>query len=101
MHNNSYDTLSQATDDLKKRGYTINFRLKPDSIEDTDSGGSYEASEFTIDEFHRFEGMTNPADMSIVYAVHTEDGKKGTLVEAFGTYEDPLEREMLNKLKTS
>ncbi len=96
---NQYDTLSQATDDLKKRGYELNFNLEPDCIACKDLNKKYNPKSFHIDEFHRFEGMTNPDDMSIVYAVTTDDGKKGTVVDAYGTYEDPMTSDMVQKMR--
>lgn len=97
--NNQYDTLSQATEILKAQGYTLNFNLLANGIECKELGKVYDPATFHIDEFHRFEGMSNPGDMSIVFAVTTEDGKKGTLVDAYGAYEDPLTSEMLQKMK--
>lgn len=96
---NQFETLSQATDNLEKRGYTYNFDLQPDGIECKKLDKTYAPEDFHIDEFHRFEGMTNPDDMSIVFAVTTVDGKKGTLIDAYGTYSDPLSAKMLQKMK--
>ncbi|HYB42610.1 MAG TPA: hypothetical protein VEL75_12605 [Candidatus Methylomirabilis sp.] len=42
-----------------------------------------------IREFHRFEGISDPDDMAIVYAVESRSGVKGTLADAFGVYADP------------
>ena len=42
-----------------------------------------------IAEYHRFEGVSDPGDMSIVYAIETRSGIRGTLVDAFGVYADP------------
>ncbi len=96
---NQYDTLSQAVEELKKRGYTLDFNLKPNCIECRELDKKYDPSTFHIDEFHRFEGMSNPDDMSIIFAITTEDGKKGSLVDAYGTYEDPMTSEMIQKMK--
>jgi hypothetical protein len=38
--------------------------------------------------FYRFEGITDPDDMSILYAIETFDGGKGTLTDAYGRYSD-------------
>jgi len=38
--------------------------------------------------FYRFEGSSDPADNSILFAIETSDGKHGTLVDAFGPYAD-------------
>jgi hypothetical protein len=97
--NNQYDTLSEAIQKLQERGYNLDFNLKPDSIECKELDRKFDPSTFHIDEFHRFEGMTNPDDMSIVFAITTDDGKKGTLVDAYGTYQDPMTSDMVQKMR--
>jgi hypothetical protein len=37
----------------------------------------------------RFEGISDPDDMAIVYALEARSGIRGTLVDAFGVYSDP------------
>jgi hypothetical protein len=37
----------------------------------------------------RFEGASDPADNTILYVIETNDGIKGTLVDAYGSYADP------------
>ena len=54
-----------------------------------EGGKTYRADELTIREFHRFEGISDPDDMSIVYAIESRDGTRGTLVDAFGVYSNP------------
>jgi hypothetical protein len=54
--------------------------------------------DFTVDEFHRFEGMSNTDDNSIVYAISSKDGVKGTLVDAYGMYSENLNEGMIKKL---
>ena len=49
----------------------------------------FRAEDLTIREFHRFEGVSDPDDMSIVYAIESRDGTRGTLVDAFGVYSNP------------
>lgn len=97
MHN--YDTLSEATKDLKKRGYTRDFYLTHDQIECKELDTTYAPSEFSVEEYYRFEGTSNPGDMSVVYAIKSNDGEKGILVDAFGTYSDTTSPELLAKLK--
>lgn len=99
MHNNAYETLSLAINDLKERGYTEDFNLQPDHIICTSDDATYTAQAFEVEEYHRFEGDSNPADMSIVYAIKATDGRKGTLVSAYGTYSDPLSSDIIEKLK--
>lgn len=91
--------MTEAVETLKKRGYTLDFNLNPDSIECRELKKKYDPAEFHIDEFHRFEGISNPDDMSIIFAVTTTDGNKGTLVDAYGPYEDPLTSDMIQKMR--
>ena len=83
----TYNNLVEATNDLMKRGYTENLSLEGDTIDDKEKHIKMTADDFVIDEFYRFEGQTNPSDMSIVYAVTSNKyNLKGVLINAFGTY---------------
>ena len=95
----AYDTLSEAIDDLKTRGYDLDFNLAEKCLECPQLEASYPPSEFEVKEVYRFEGISNPDDMSVVYAIESNDGKKGTLVDAYGAYSDPLSADMIEKLK--
>jgi len=95
----SYDTVSQAVNGLKERGYTLDFNLKSNSLEC--QGQKFDAKEFEIKEFYRFEGTSDPADEAIVYAIESRSGIKGVLVNAFGVYSEPLSDEMVRKLNFS
>jgi len=53
-----------------------------------DSNKSYAPDEVTIVDFYRFEGESNPDDMSILYAIEANDGVRGTISSAYGTYGD-------------
>ncbi|MBZ9730959.1 phosphoribosylpyrophosphate synthetase [Salegentibacter sp. JZCK2] len=91
VERHDYETVSQAIHDLALRGYTTDFKLEPekDKIVDIDRSLELSPEEFEIDEIYRFEGMTDPGDEMIVYAISSLDHKtKGVLVNAFGTYSD-------------
>src|SRR4030095_2364982 len=92
----SYDTVSQAVNGLKERGYTLDFNLKSNSLEC--QGQKYNPKDFEITEFHRFEGSSDPGDEAIVYAIESTNGQKGVLVNGFGVYSEPLSDEMMKKL---
>lgn len=95
----SYDTLSQATTALKEQGYKIDFDFKKGELEDVHSKETYDPNNFHIEKLFRFEGMTNPSDMSIVYAICTKDSKqKGLLIDAYGTYSEDESEEALKKM---
>jgi hypothetical protein len=95
----NYTTLSDATNDLKRRGYSEDLNLKATCIECPTHNLQFHPEEFTIDEFYRFEGMSNPSDNSIVYAISSESGIKGVLVDAYGVYSESLNEAMIQKLK--
>lgn len=83
----NFETSLEAIQDLTKRGYTANLSLEGDTIDDKAQNIQMTADDFEIDEFYRFEGVSNPSDMSIVYAVSSAKyDLKGILVNAFGTY---------------
>jgi hypothetical protein len=82
-----YNNLVEATNDLMKRGYSANLSLEGDTVDDKDKNIQMTPDDFEIDEFYRFEGASNPSDMSIVYAVSSAKySLKGVLINAFGTY---------------
>jgi hypothetical protein len=83
----SYDTLSQAVDDLVKRGYTADFLIQTEKECLICNNNSLELSpeDFVIDEVYRFEGMTDPADESIVFAISSPKyDMKGLVINSFG-----------------
>ncbi len=83
----SYETLVDALQDLNKRGYIANLTLDGNTINDNSQHIQMTADDFEICEFYRFEGATNPSDMSIVYAIESlKHHLKGVLVNAYGTY---------------
>ena len=93
-----YSSLSDATTDLKKRGYTEDFNLKPTCLECPSLKLELHPEHFTVDEFYRFEGMSNPDDNSIVYAISSKQGLKGVLVDAYGVYSDNMSEQKIKKL---
>lgn len=95
----AYETMSEAVNALVKRGYTHDFNLMNDCIISSDKSCKLSPKEFEIDEVHRFDGMTDPGDDNIVYAISSSvDDKKGILVNAYGAYQDGASSEMMAKL---
>ena len=77
------DTLSETMNALRDNGYTDDLNLLDDKIENRTKSKEYPIDEFEVNEYFRFEGMANPADNSILYAITTSDGHKGMLVVKF------------------
>ena len=94
----TYTTLSEAINDLAKRGYTANFNIKNDCIECGDRLRLY-PDEFEIDEIHRFQEMSDVDNESILYAISSpQSGVKGVLVNAYGIYSETATTELVSKL---
>lgn len=95
-----YDTLTDAVSDLEKRGYEYDFILAADCIECKAIDLQLMPEEFEIDEVYRFEGMTDPGDSSVIYAISSPVGNlKGVLIDAYGVYAENVSPELLDKLK--
>lgn len=95
----TYTTLSEAINDLAKKGYTHDFNIKEDCIECTTLQLKLQPEEFEIDEKYRFEEMSDVDSESLLYAISSKDGKvKGLLVNAYGTYADYASFELVQKL---
>ncbi len=94
-----YGTLSEAIEKLKNEGYTKDFNLIDEYLEDKEEKKRYTADEFEVDRVFRFEGMSNPADNSVLYAITTSNGSKGLLTDAYGAYSGQISRTILKKLQ--
>jgi hypothetical protein len=99
MSVNQYGSVTEALDDLARRGFTANFEYLDSAFTAVDSGRSFRAEELTIVEHHRFEGASDPDDTAVVYAVESRDGVRGIVVDAFGMYADPKLGEFLQKVR--
>lgn len=97
----NYQTLVEALDGLKKRGYTLDFNLTNGVLHNSEENIVLHPDDFNITEIHRFEGMSDPGDNSIVYGITSDKyGIKGVFVNAYGVYSDDISEELLKKLNT-
>lgn len=91
--------LSYKLECLEKEGYTDEFRISEEGLKCFTSGEVFQPEDLYIVEHHRFEGITNPDDMAILYVVETKSGKKGTIIDAFGIYADTELMEFMKKVE--
>ena len=96
--NNNYDTLVGAIESLKKLGYTHNFRVTQNGLLVESKGNSYTADEVELNELQRFEGLTNPSDTSILYAVQTNSGERGLVVDSYGVNGSEATSKFMNRV---
>ncbi len=99
LQDNPYSTLTEAIDDLKGKGFTRDFNQKGTHLECKELDKNYQPENFTITHALRFEGMSNPSDNSVLYAIEAKDGTKGMLVDAYGVYADSLSTDMIEKFR--
>jgi hypothetical protein len=92
----TYDTVSEALNGLKNRGYNLDFNLQENCL--ICNGTTYTINDFEIVEIHRFEGNTDPADEAVVYAIESNTGLKGVLVSGYGVSAEGMSAEMARKL---
>jgi hypothetical protein len=85
-------------DELARSGFVEHFGVRDDELRSFDSGRTFAAGQVVIREYHRFEGVSDPDDMAIVYAIEGEGGARGTLVDAFGAYSDPTVTAFLDRV---
>ncbi|MES2277718.1 MAG: hypothetical protein V4592_16955 [Bacteroidota bacterium] len=91
-----YATVSDAIEQLRKQGYTLDFNLKENQLMAGDH--TYTADEFEIVDLYRYEGPSDPADEAIVYALASPSGIKGILVSGYGSTVDDTAEETLKHL---
>jgi hypothetical protein len=84
---------------LEKHGYTQQFRVSNDKLESLTTGKLYKCEDVKAVNFYRFEGVSDPDDMSILYAIETCDGAMGTLTDAYGRYSDEATGEFMKKVE--
>lgn len=95
----TYDTLTEAIDDLRKQGYVNDFNLHPEWIECPPLNLKMKPQQFLVEKSFRFEGMSSTDDNTVLYAISSEDGVKGLLVDAYGVYSNAISPEMIDRLK--
>ena len=81
-------TLVSCMNSLQEKGYKENFVMDEKGLKGMESEKIYQPEDIKITDFYRFEGESDPGDNSILYAIETSDGVKGTLTDAYGPYAD-------------
>jgi hypothetical protein len=81
-------TLSACLNSLLAAGFETQFKATKNGLKSLTTEKIYNPEDVKISSFYRFEGESDPADNSIVYAMETVTGEKGTLTDAYGPYSD-------------
>jgi hypothetical protein len=80
-------TMSEALNQAVKDGFIEDFKFENNGLT-IGKHSHYAPADVKISNFYRFEGYSDPGENSVLYLLETKDGKKGTLVDAYGAYSD-------------
>ncbi len=93
-------TVSEVLDNLKSEGYTVDFNLSDNCLVCHGNSLQVYPDEFVVDRHYRFEGMSDPGDEAVVYAISSDKHQiKGTLVDGYGIYSDEMTNELIQALR--
>ncbi len=97
----SYNTVTEAINGLKEKGYTVDFNVlfDKDCLTCNQKPIELSAEEFNVDGVFRFYGLSDPGDEMVVYAISSEKFMvKGVLVNAYGIYSEAKPSKLISKL---
>lgn len=81
-------SLATCVNRIINEGYTEDFKITEQGLESPNKQKNYKPEQIQIINFFRFEGMSAPDDNAVLYVIETADGTKGTLIDAYGIYND-------------
>ncbi len=82
------NTLVSCLNTLMASGFETQFKTTKNGLKSLTTEITYQPEEIKVLNFYRFEGESDPADNSILYAIETKNGERGTLTDAYGPYSD-------------
>ena len=91
--------MQKVLNKLDIEGYTEQYRVENNTLYSLTSNIAYQPQDVKAINFYRFEGPSNPDDMSICYVIETNDGLKGTLIDAYGVYADEAIGEFMQSVE--
>ena len=92
-------TPADCINKMQAEGYTEDFKVSENGLLSLQHERLYQPGDIQIRNFYRFEGASDPADNSILFAIETNDGVKGLLTDAYGPYADPLVATFLEEVE--
>lgn len=72
----SYTSLSEAIRHLQAEGHTEDFNFCNAWVENKSRKRVHPATGLKVVQHYRFEGMSNPADNTVLYVIETTSGEK-------------------------
>lgn len=90
-HMYHYATVSKALEELKEKGFTVDFNNQEARIINS-------PDEFTIVHVYRYEGESDPGDEAMVFGIKSSTGEKGVFVAGLSAFTDNSAAMVLNEL---
>lgn len=97
----NYKNLLEAVNGLRSRGFTYDFHVENSCLHCEKISEKFAADDLTITEYYRFEGMSDPEDNSVIYAIESKQGHKGIIIDAYGAYADEHISAFLSNIKVA
>ncbi len=92
------ETMTEATTRLAANGYVGQFLIRNGNVECHSCNSVITADQLTVEETVRFEGISDPGDESVLFAITDHCGHKGTLIATYGPEMSPEEAEIVSHL---
>jgi hypothetical protein len=82
-------SLASCLNQIILDGFTEDFQVNEEGLYGINNKATFQPQQIKVVNFFRFEGMSDPDDNAVLYVIETTDGTKGTLIDAYGIYNDP------------
>lgn len=92
-------SLASCLNKMVLDGYDDDFKISDSGLRSLKTEKVYSPEQVHITNFFRFEGQSDPNDNTILYVIETDDGVKGTVVDAYGAYADKALSEFMIKVE--
>jgi hypothetical protein len=90
-HMYHYTTVSKAIEELKAKGFTVDFNIQESKIINTPEA-------FEIVHIYRYEGESDPGDEATVFGIKSSAGEKGIFVAGLSAFTENVAAQVLNEL---
>lgn len=82
-------TVANLLEELSGLGFVHSWKVENRRIGSDRIAETYGPLDVSLVATYRFEGISDPGDEQIVYAIQARDGTKGVLVDGYGAYATP------------
>lgn len=91
------ESIGGLVDRLSAEGYPAHFRAEVDGLRLVD-GPTFSPEDVIVEKMARFEGISDPGDEAVVFAVRAPDGTRGTFTSTYGPEVPDHEEDVVRRL---